>query len=333
MSTRSWKEELRLGPTETPPQGCDPVVEPRDTRRATIAEYIKSDLICRLRAGRGGPEPLTLKALSLHYGVSLTPVREAFRDLVLEGVLVRRSDGRVSVNPNLSRLKSRPDQPKIQRPVARTTDLEHALSREIIGKSLRGEAEYLREEATARRFRVGRTAVRQAFGRLEGQGLMIHVPRCGWRVRVFDAAEMSAFLEIRELLELKALELAIPRLDERELRRMLRGNDARPHLPRLDNSLHAYLVQTSKNRYIIDFFERHGAYYATLFDFATPETSVVAEMARQHREILQALIARDWPRARRMLARHIRSQKPIVEELLHRIGRHAPALEPGEATP
>ena len=50
------------------------------------------------------------------------------------------------------------------------------------------------------------------------------------------------------------------------------------------------------------------------------ETRVVAAMARQHRTILRALIAQDWTRARRELTRHIRAQRPIVRELLQRIG-------------
>jgi hypothetical protein len=44
-------------------------------------------------------------------------------------------------------------------------------------------------------------------------------------------------------------------------------------------------------------------------------------MARQHRKILRTLLAQDWPQARRELARHIRAQRPIVGDLLKRIGR------------
>ena len=56
-----------------------------------------------------------------------------------------------------------------------------------------------------------------------------------------------------------------------------------------------------------------------LFDYAAPEAKVVRAMARQHRTILRALLARDWPAARKGLARHIRAQRPVVRRLLQRL--------------
>ena len=109
-------------------------------------------------------------------------------------------------------------------PPRQACDLESGLAAEVIRKSLRGEGDYLREEATAERFGVGRTAIRQAFSQLAGRGLIVHVPRCGWRVRAFDEADMAAYLEVREVLENKALALARPHLVDVDLRRMLAGN-------------------------------------------------------------------------------------------------------------
>ncbi len=157
----------------------------------------------------------------------------------------------------------------------------------MIKKSLSGAGDYLREEATAERFGVGRTAIRQAFLRLAGRGLLVHVARCGWRVRTFDLADMNAYLEVREVLENKALSLARPHLVETDLRRMLAGNASQKGSTRLDNSLHHYLVEKSGNDYLREFFGRHGRYYTSLLDFAAPETHVVAAMARQHRRILR----------------------------------------------
>jgi DNA-binding GntR family transcriptional regulator len=39
-------------------------------------------------------------------------------------------------------------------------------------------------------------------------------------------------------------------------------------------------------------------------------------MARQHRQILRALIRRDWLRARKALSDHIRSQDAVLTKLL-----------------
>jgi DNA-binding GntR family transcriptional regulator len=298
---------------------------------ATISGFIKRDLINRLGANPSLAADLTLSALASHYRVSFTPVREALRDLVAEGVLLKQGNGRVEVNPAWGG----PGHPGEDGPgpgaLRRAEELEEALALEVIAKSLRGASDYLREEATAKRLGVGRTAIRQAFGRLAGRGLLVHVPRCGWRVRAFDEADLDAYLEVREVLELKALELARPHLVEADLRTMLAGNaPGGGDGPRLDNNLHRYLVEKAGNPYIRDVFARHGAYFTTLFDFAAPETHVVAEMARQHRAILRALIEQDWARAGRELSRHIRAQRPIVKQLMSRIGRAEPGPPPRE---
>jgi DNA-binding FadR family transcriptional regulator len=87
--------------------------------------------------------------------------------------------------------------------------------------------------------------------------------------------------------------------------------------PRLDNRLHDYLIARSGNRYIRNFFGQYTAtYYTSVFDYAAPEAHVVAEMAAQHRIILEALIDRRWAQARDALALHIRAQRPILSRLL-----------------
>ena len=290
---------------------------------ATISQYIERDLAGWIGADQALPAPLTLHSLSRHYGVSSTPVRAAIRRLLADGILVRQTNGRLDVN-RASRARARKPHARYSgeaAPPRQACDLESGLAAEVIRKSLRGEGDYLREEATAERFGVGRTAIRQAFSQLAGRGLIVHVPRCGWRVRAFDEADMAAYLEVREVLENKALALARPHLVDVDLRRMLAGNVSGKGGPRLDNSLHRYLVEKSGNVYLREFFNRYGAYYTSLLDFAAPETQVVAAMARQHRRILRSLLARDWPRARRELTRHIRAQRPIVGGLWQRIGR------------
>lgn len=287
----------------------------------TIATFIKEDLKARLRAGDGLPEKLTLAALSDHYQVSFTPVRQALQELIGEQVLCKGANGRMSVN-SAARCGHGDNSPLPEPPLP-AAEIESALAGEIIQMSLRGETDYLREEITAERFGIGRTVLRQMLNRLAGKGLVEHLPRRGWQVRRFNEAEMIAYLQVRESLELKALELARPHIVPADLKRMLRGNRPEPghDADRLDNYLHRYLIEKSGNRYIKEFFDRHGVYFAMLFDYAAPEANVVRTMARQHRAILRAMLRGDWPAARKSLAHHIRSQRPIVQRLLQQIAR------------
>lgn len=287
----------------------------------TMATFINEDLKARLRAGDGLPEKLTLAALADHYQVSFTPVRQALQELIDEQVLRKEPNGRMSVTA-AARFGPFSDLP-LPEPPPPAAEIESALAGEIIQMSLRGETDYLREEATAERFGIGRTVLRQMLNRLAGKGLVEHLPRRGWQVRRFNEAEMIAYLQVRESLELKALDLARPHIAKADLKRMLRGNRPEPgrDADRLDNYLHRYLIEKAANRYIKEFFDRHGLYFSMLFDYAAPEANVVRSMAKQHRAILRAMLRGDWAAARKALVHHIRSQRPVVQRLLRQVSR------------
>lgn len=282
----------------------------------TLAAYIRSDLKARIQGGTLTGR-VTLRDLSERYGVSLTPVRVAVEGLVREKVLHKEESGRLAIPQAPPRTAARaPEAPA-------TRDPHQEIARDILRRSLRGEEEFLREERTAERTGVGRTVLRHVFARLAGAGMLEHVPRRGWRVRPFREADMEAYLDVREILEVRALDLAAPRLVREELERILSRNlprDGRGAL-QVDTELHPYLLDRCGNRFIQDFFRCHGAYYTTLFYYAAHGPAVAAEMARQHREILEHLIAQRWNRARASLARHIRDQSPALRKMMAHLAK------------
>lgn len=282
----------------------------------SISRYIKEDLRAQIEPGRKLPFKLTLGDIARHYKVSMTPVRAAVQVLIAEEVLHKGSNGRLEVKPAANGEAHAADDATAS--PAPPPNWRQIISADIIRRSVHGETGYLREEAMARSYGVSRTVIRQVFSQLVGKGVLEHVPRAGWRIRRFDEMDMSAYLTVREALELKALDLAKDRLEAGELESMLAGNPApHPGAPvQLDNRIHQYLIDQAGNFYIKDFFERHGVYYMMLFEQAALEAFVVAEMAEQHRDILTALLAQDWPRARAALAHHIRSQQPVMRKVL-----------------
>ena len=286
-----------------------------------LAERIFEDLCSRIESQQGPPCRLTFSALSKHYGVSLTPVRTAVKQLVAEGYLLTLDNGRLQVSDKLPK-RDRIKRVDLSEP---PQDHEAVIRSDLIRLSLIGDSRYMREGAAAAKYGIGRTVLRPIFSRLAGQGLLEHVPRCGWRVRPFDKKDLCDFLTVRESLELAALEQARPKLENAMLQQFLEGNRGGSNIQvgGLNNNLHSYWITLSGNRYIIDFFARQAVYYTTLFDFAAPEAHVVAEMAGQHCEILQALIDDQWSTAKKALVRHIRDQKPIVQKLLEQIQNRA----------
>ena len=65
-----------------------------------------------------------------------------------------------------------------------------------------------------------------------------------------------------------------------------------------------------------DFFDRHGAYYAALLDYAAIGEPLLGEMAAQPRAILEALLAKKGAQARAALAYDIRRLRPILRETI-----------------
>lgn len=280
-----------------------------------ITKYIKGDLSARLRSGQELPTQLTIGALAEHYNVSHTPVRSATAELIDEGLLKKAPNRRLVVSsPRKAGTLPReplklPDPPR---------DPFLTISSDLVSLCLRGEPVYLREEATAEKYGISRSAIRNILHRLAGEGVLDHVPRRGWRLRPFNREDLQAFVDVREVLELKALDLASSKLVAEDLRRMLDANQlpqSTDEPPRIDEGLHEYLIAKAGNAYIRDFFERQGRYYRLLFEWEDHDRPTAIETVRQHREILTALLDGNRPAARKALSHHILNNHPILSQL------------------
>lgn len=273
----------------------------------SIATFIKQDLIANIRSGQIGSDRLTLDALAKKYRVSATPVRTAVRELVEEKYLRKGDNGRLVIHfDSPANSAAAPEEP---------TDWGEVIANDLVQRSLEGVPVLLREETTAEKYRISRSSIRQIFHRLAGRGILEHLPRRGWQLRPFRQAELEAYIDMRVTLESKALELAWSRLVDEDLRAMLEGNrlpTSPDDRPTTDNSLHAYLIEKSKNPFIADFFDRHGEYYNALFEWESLDRDAQIQEVRHHREILEAMLRRDRPAAERALVDHIRNNHPML---------------------
>jgi DNA-binding GntR family transcriptional regulator len=266
----------------------------------TWVNFITNDIAKKLSAGKLSDNELTLQSLCAEYNVSITPVRKAVDILIARGILVKQKNNRLKFTSRRN-IKLDKVENKAQPPI----DLYEKVSKELVLESLGGIAHFLREDATAKKYQTGRTVIRRIFNRLAGEGIIEHVPRCGWRLRPFNKEDLTAFLQVREVLELKALELAKEHLDTDILKTMLEKNVIAKTNIHADNSIHSYLIEQSQNRYIKDFFEHYGKYYEILFMCEDTDLPSRELAARQHRKIIDALINRNWRAARKALIEHI----------------------------
>ena len=282
-----------------------------------LASRIADDLEAQL-AGNSIPFPLTMDGISNHYGVSYTPIREALSGLIENGLLRKKSNGRLEAVARRTKKKTKVSafhQELVEDPVTLITE-------ELVKVSLSGKETFIREQATALKHGLTRSALREVLQRLAGEGLILHIPRRGWLVKPFRQEDLQAFLEVREAMELKALELARSKLTSSEAKVKLRQIKSSNKIYQngkvrviIDNSLHQYLIELAANPYIDDFFQRHGKYYSILFKWEGGDEQAGIQAVRQHHAIIDALLKEDWKVAAKELSVHLHTNHPVLQEI------------------
>lgn len=282
-----------------------------------LASRIEKDLSAQLLSNSLSC-PLTMDGLSRHYGVSYTPVRKALNGLIEEGLIRKKENGRLEPVATCKPLT-------LERRSFEIEDLPDPnieITRELVELSLSGKEVFVREESTARKHGLSRSSLRQILLKLAGEGLVLHIPRRGWQVKPFRQKDLQSFIEVREVMELKALELAQFKLSKPEAKQRLQEIKASNQISkngkvkvRIDNSLHQYLLELADNPYLDDFFQRHGKYYSILFEWEGGNENAAIQAVHQHHAIIDALINEKWAQARTELSEHLRTNHPVLQEI------------------
>ena len=282
-----------------------------------LSSRIQNDLSAQL-SSNSLSIPLTMDGLSQHYGVSYTPIRKALTGLIEEGLVRKKGNGRLE--PIEIQNKEKYESSGFD--IKDLPDPSIEITRELVELSLSGKEIFIREESTARKHGLSRSSLRQILLKLAGEGLILHIPRRGWQVKPFRQEELQSFSEVREVMELKALELAQSKLSKPEAKHRLQEIKASNQIlknkkvkVRIDNSLHQYLLELAGNPYLDDFFERHGKYYSILFEWEGGNQNAAIQAVHQHHAIIDALIDEDWALASTELSEHLRTNHPVLQEI------------------
>lgn len=199
--------------------------------------------------------------------------------------------------------------------------IERVLAERIISGSL-APGERLKQDHLADEFGASHVPVREAFRKLEAQGLLVSKPRCGVRVTQIDPALVTEVTEMRAALEGLALQHAIPRLHHNDLARaeqaLIEGeaSDAIVDWEAANRRFHlALITPCGMPRLLASITDLHRS--DARFLFATwRELDWQQRSATEHRDILDALRRGQGERARGLLEGHIREAgKALVERL------------------
>ena len=168
----------------------------------------------------------------------------------------------------------------------------------------------LGQDHIAEEFGASHVPVREAFRRLEAQGLVVSEPRRGVRVASFSMAEIKEVAEMRAALEVLALRHAAPHLtpailDEAEeaTRAGDKAGDVQAWEDANRNFHRLILNPCGMPRLLASIADLHMASARFLFSGWRAEWEAPTD--RDHRAILDALRAGKLENAASVLARHV----------------------------
>lgn len=187
------------------------------------------------------------------------------------------------------------------------------------------EGERLRESEWATRLEVNRTALREAFARLEAEGVIRKGAKTGYFVPTLTESDINEVLEIRRVLESAAIE-RICRLNKNtpdHLRAMI---DACDQLERLVKEDYVLGVAEADRRFHMALINIAGNSRLALLYQRAPLPIIYPEVIsgekwlaranltlQEHRAILATILEGDAARAQAMLRTHLgeRSVVPL----------------------
>jgi DNA-binding GntR family transcriptional regulator len=192
----------------------------------------------------------------------------------------------------------------------------HEIRRLLILQQI-GEGERLREAAWAGRLGVNRTALREAFARLEAEGLIERGLRTGYALPILTDAAIQEIMEVRIMLEGGAIDRIIRR--ERNTRAHLRPLfETCDELERLvmeayhagvaevDRRFHEGLIRACGNKRLFFLYNRAPLpIIHPVVVSGRPWAETVSRTLGEHRSILSNILAGDADEARQQLRAHL----------------------------
>jgi DNA-binding GntR family transcriptional regulator len=181
----------------------------------------------------------------------------------------------------------------------------------------------LRQDEISAALSVSHIPVREAFRQLEAQGLVRIYPNRGAIVTKLTLEEMEDIMDVRALLEVGALRVAIPimTIETIETAQAIINDsllETSPNrLEELNSCFHFTLYEPVQNQMLFRLIEQMHANVDRYIRVYYSEPVYYEETKRQHAELLDACRAHDTERACAILHEHISSTKALLEPRLN----------------
>jgi DNA-binding GntR family transcriptional regulator len=184
------------------------------------------------------------------------------------------------------------------------------------------------EETLAEAMEASRTPVREAFRKLEEEGLVYRRQRGGYAVKGLDEEEVDEIFGLRSILEGYAGFLAASRITREELKRLkeiVRQQEAclkEMHPAKfieLDTQFHDVLHAAAKNRRLyalLQSLKDHMYRYRIIILRYHPKAGVAVE---DHKRIVQGLDARKARQVEGLIRKHMSRGENLIKRKLRQV--------------
>lgn len=183
--------------------------------------------------------------------------------------------------------------------------------REAIVSGHFAEDEPIRQDDIAKLFNVSKIPVREALKRLEAEGLVLFQRNKGAVVTRISEPELAQMFEVRVLLEVQAIRLAVPNMTETTFTAAERicsaflGEEDVGRWSELNWQLHACLYEPAQRPFLINLIR---SIHDKLERYLRMQMSLSEGKQRadhEHREIIAACRAGDTEAAAALITEHI----------------------------
>ena len=167
-----------------------------------------------------------------------------------------------------------------------------------------------------------RGPLREALRRLEAEGVVLLEKNRGAMVRRYSRSDIACLYEVRELLEPEAARLAAGRVAaDAKLRARFESSRGRmrralketvEEYSRENTRFHVLVAEASGNPWLARIIETLQLPVDRLAVFHFVTTGATRSSLGEHEQIIDAVLARDAPRAEKAMRLHLRSSRKMV---------------------
>jgi DNA-binding GntR family transcriptional regulator len=185
--------------------------------------------------------------------------------------------------------------------------------------------ERLVETMLANGFKISRGPIREAFRILEGDGLLVTIPRKGTFVAEITHKDVRDICSIRAVLEALALRLSVPVFSESDFKK-IQDLDEKTEDARRKNDLNGYsdltdefhncFIYGNDNEKLQSTYKSFAKQIARFRKIVLSSEHCVAQSLHEHHQITSAVLNKDVDLAERVMKSHVESSGNRLLKLL-----------------